>query len=37
VLRADRRIAPTGGWLWTADFDFNGSHYTVNNIPPLAP
>ncbi|MBI5056096.1 MAG: PKD domain-containing protein [Nitrospirae bacterium] len=36
-LKFDRRIIPTGSWLWKADFDFNGKHYVVNNIPPLGP
>jgi hypothetical protein len=34
---ADTRIPASGGWLWKADFDFGGLHYTVNNIPPLTP
>ncbi|MBI5742034.1 MAG: hypothetical protein HZA16_15120 [Nitrospirae bacterium] len=36
-LKFDRRVVPTGSWLWKAEFDFNGKHYVVNNIPPLAP
>jgi hypothetical protein len=35
VLKFDRRIVPSGQWLWKADFDMGGSHYTVDNIPPL--
>ncbi len=34
-LKTNRRIVPTGGWLWNADFEFNGSHYHVTNLPPL--
>lgn len=36
-LKADRRIAPTGVWNWRGDFDLNGAHYTVDNLPPLGP
>jgi hypothetical protein len=36
-LKSDRRIAPTGGWLWKADFDLGGTHYTVSGIPPTGP
>lgn len=36
-LKFDRRIAPTGEWRWKADFDFEGRHYVVDNIPPLGP
>lgn len=36
-LVLDRRIAPTGGWWWQADFEFGGTHYSVPNIPPLGP
>jgi hypothetical protein len=36
-LKFDRRIVPQGPWLWRADFDLLGTHYTVNNIPPLGP
>jgi len=34
-LKFDRRIVPSGEWRWRADFDFNGKHYIVDNIPPL--
>ena len=34
---ADKRIAGTGSWLWKADFELLGQHYTVNNIPPIGP
>jgi hypothetical protein len=34
-LRTNRRIAPTGGWSWNADFDLLGNHYHVTNLPPL--
>lgn len=37
VLKMDRRIRPTGEWLWTAEFDFGGEHYVIANLPPLAP
>jgi len=33
----DRRIVPTGLWLWRGDFDFSGNHYVVDNIPALGP
>lgn len=33
----DRRIKPTGEWRWRGEFDFNGGHYVVDNIPPLMP
>jgi hypothetical protein len=36
-LKANRRIAPTGGWSWRADFDLMGTHYTVDNLPPIGP
>jgi len=33
----DRRIVPTGLWLWRGEFDFSGNHYVVDNIPALGP
>jgi len=33
----DRRVVPTGDWRWRSEFDLGGNHYTVDNIPPLAP
>lgn len=36
-VKVDRRILPTGEWRWRAEFDVNGRHYLVDNIPPLAP
>lgn len=36
-LKFDRRIVPSGNWLWKAEFDFDGSHYVINNIPPFSP
>lgn len=33
----DRRVAPTGAWSWRGEFDFGGSHYVVDGIPPLGP
>lgn len=35
-LIVDRRVAPTGQWLWKGDFDFNGNHYTVDNVAPIS-
>lgn len=29
----DRRINPTGDWRWRSEFDYNGDHYAVDNIP----
>jgi hypothetical protein len=34
-LMTNRRIAPTGGWSWNADFDLLGNHYHITNLPPL--
>lgn len=34
---ADTRVPATGSWLWKADFELLGQHYTVNNIPPIGP
>jgi hypothetical protein len=28
---------PSGQWQWKAEFDFNGKHYIIDNLPPLAP
>ena len=36
-LLLNRRIAPTGEWHWKAEFDFNGKHYIIDNLPPIAP
>ncbi|BBO87569.1 hypothetical protein [Desulfosarcina ovata] len=36
-VQLNRRIAPTGDWRWKAEFDFNGQHYIVDNLPALAP
>ena len=33
----DRRIVPSNDWRWRGEFDVGNSHYTVDNIPPLAP
>jgi hypothetical protein len=30
-------IPPSGDYTWRADFDFDGTHYTIPNLPPLAP
>ncbi len=29
----NRLIRPTGSWRWSVDYDYNGTHYTVDNIP----
>jgi hypothetical protein len=34
-LKSDRRISPSGQWSWRANFELNGSSFTVDNIPPL--
>ncbi|MFH2091120.1 MAG: hypothetical protein ABIJ31_02045 [Pseudomonadota bacterium] len=36
-LTRNVRINPTGTWSWQAEFDFNGQHYIIPNMPPLAP
>jgi len=36
-LRFDRRVIPVGDWRWKVEFDFNGGHYIIDNVPPLAP
>jgi hypothetical protein len=36
-LKFNRRIVPTGELRWRAEFDFEGKHYVVDHIPPLAP
>jgi len=36
-LLFDRRIRPTGDWRWKAEFNFEGKHYIINNLPPLLP
>lgn len=35
VVRADSRIAPSGDWAWKAEFEYNGQHYIIPNLPPL--
>lgn len=37
VLDLDTRVVPTGNWAWSAEFDWNGAHYIVPNLPPLGP
>lgn len=37
VVKLDRRLSPSGNWAWKAEFDFNGQHYVIPNLPPLAP
>jgi len=34
-LQVDKRINPTGEWRWKADFDLNGVHYTIPNLPAI--
>lgn len=36
-VRFNRRVVPTGDWSWTIEFDFDGQHYIIPNIPALAP
>lgn len=36
-VRLDRRVRPVKDWLWKAEFDLNGTHYIIDNLPPLAP
>jgi hypothetical protein len=31
------RVVPTGAWSWKAEFDFNGQHFIINNLPPVGP
>jgi hypothetical protein len=31
------RVVPTGPWSWKAEFDFNGHHFIINNLPPVGP
>ncbi|MDY6843869.1 MAG: PKD domain-containing protein, partial [Thermodesulfobacteriota bacterium] len=33
----DRRIPPAGDWRWKAEFDVDGQHFILNNLPPIGP
>jgi len=37
VLDLDSRVVPTGNWAWSAEFEWNGNHYIVPNLPPHGP
>ena len=37
VVRVNSRVAPSGDYGWKAEFESNGLHYIIPNLPPLAP
>lgn len=35
IVDLDKRVRPSGVWTWKAEFDWNGTHYIIPNIPAI--